>query len=134
MDRVQLAGINYQIHGRTVKFFGAKGVKLRDDLWEVNDVQIAPDSVMPAIRSCIADDVARGRGDSVAQLHLSATRAVILFLEGRLTHEHFVDVAEGTGYINIPRVMIDGRVLTVRIMPNPAYEVATADCFGVVLL
>jgi hypothetical protein len=31
-------------------------------------------------------------------------------------------------------VEIDGRKLAVRIMVSPVYELATADCFGVVLL
>lgn len=135
----QLNGVNYELDGNTINFFGAKGTKFDGGKWGINGllgdiwVQVNPDTMMPRIAECIADDVSSGNGDKVAQLQLGARQAVVFYLEGKLTREHLKHASEGADFIDIPNVDVDGHILTVRIQANPEYGVATADSEGNVL-
>ena len=92
--------------------------------------QVSPDSMMPQIRDIIASDVANGNGDKIAQLLLAPRQAVVFYLEGALTLDQLKASTEGIGFIEIPNVDIDGRSLTVRILEEAEYTVATADANG----
>lgn len=139
MATSQLTGVHYKLEGDTVNFFGAKGTKFDGGKWGINGllgeiwVQVDPDTMMPRITECIADDVSNGNGDKVAQLQLGARQAVVFYLEGKITREHLKRAIEGTDFIDIPDVDVDGRTLTVRVQENPEYDVATADIGGNVL-
>ena len=86
-----------------------------------------------AIRSCINSDVEDGNEDKLAMVLLAPSSAVVFYLEGRLTRRHLATANEGPDYIDIPNVDVDGRVLTVRILKELEYSVATADSEGNVL-
>lgn len=139
MATSQLTGVNYELDGNAINFFGAKGTKFDGDKWAINAlggnawVQVNPDSIMDSVRDCIAGDVEDGNGDKVAQLQLAPHQAVILYLEGVLTREHLKCAIEGTDFVDIPDVDVDGRTLTIRIQTNPEYDIATADSEGNVL-
>ena len=139
MATSQLTGVHYEVDGDTITFFDAKGTKFDGGKWGINGflgdiwVQVDPDTMMPRITGCIADDVSNGNGDKVAQLQLGARQAVVFYLEGQLTRQHLTKATEGPDYIDIPNVDIDGRSLTVRILKEPQYSVATADSEGNVL-
>jgi hypothetical protein len=139
MATSQLNGLNYVVDGQEITFFEAKGTKLGDDRWAINAlggslfVEVNPDSMMPAIHDCITGDVESGNADRLSMLLLAPRAAVVFYLEGRLTRQHLTKATEGTNYIDIPNVDIDGRKLTVRILQEPQYNVATADSEGNVL-
>lgn len=139
MATSQLNGVNYQVDGQAINFFGAKGTKFDGGKWGINgflgDVwfQVDPDTMMPRIGECIADDVSNGNGDKIAQLQLGARQAVVFYLEGKLTREHLKHANEGADFIDVPDVDVYGRTLTVRIQADPEYAVATADSEGNVL-
>lgn len=52
---------------------------------------------------------------------------------GLRPRDQLAKAAEGPGFVDIPGVVIDGRTLTVRVLAEPQYEVATADSDGNVL-
>lgn len=134
-----LSGVNYSLDGDTVQFFGAKGCKFSADRWGINAfgahtfVEVDPDSITPEIRALLKADVEAGDGDKVAQIQLGPRQAVVFFLEGAITRDQLAKAAEGVGFIDIPDVTIDGRTLTVRVLAETLYEVATADSTGTVL-
>lgn len=145
-------GVHYEVGSERARFFdieGAvldgqrcyKGLPTDDDgfLGAVISafaksmfIPVDDDDPMPSIRRCIAGDVANGKGNAIAQLWLRPSRAVTLCLIGVLTPKHFVEgkVVEGIDFVDIHDVQIDGRVLTVRVLRNPEYGVATADANG----
>ena len=139
MATSQLNGVNYEVDGQAITFFDAKGTKLGGDRWAINAfggglyVEVGPDSMMPAIHDCINGDVENGNADKLAMLLLAPRSAVVFYLEGRLTRQHLTTASEGPDYIDIPNVDVDGRSLTVRILKEPQYNVATADNEGSVL-
>lgn len=133
------SGLHWSLLTGKINFFGATGQKLNEKLWGINGfggdtlTTHAPESMMPRIRECIANDVANGNGDKIAQVQLGARQAVVFFLEGMLTCEQLQNAAEGFGFIDVPGVVIDDRTLTVRITANPKHKVATADILGNIL-
>lgn len=139
MATSQLTGVNYEVNGQAIAFFDAKGTKLGGDRWAINAlggslfVEVSPDSMMSAIHDCINGDVESGNVDKLAMLLLAPRSAVVFYLEGKLTREHLKHAIEGTDFIDIPDVDVDGRTLTIRIQANPEYSVATADSEGNVL-
>ncbi len=138
MATSQLAGLNYWHEGSSINFFGAKGVKLEQGRWAINAfhglmAEVAPSSIMDEVRECIRDDVDSGDGDKIAQLQLGPRQAVVFFLEGMMTPEDLSRAIEGPAFVEIPNVQIEGRSLTVRILPSPHYTVVTADKNGDVL-
>ena len=138
MATSQLTGVNYSLDGDTINFFGAKGTKLGNGKWAINAIanamfEVDPDSIMGKVHDCINGDVENGNGDKIAQLQLGARQAVVFYLEGRLTRTQLADSTEGPDFVDIPSVDIDGRTVTVRVLANPEYDVATADAEGNVL-
>ena len=139
MATSKLNGVNYEVNGQTITFFDAKGTKLGGDRWAINAlggslfVEVSPYSMMSAIRDCINGDVENGNVDELSMLLLAPRSAVVFYLEGQLTRQHLTKATEGPDYIDIPNVDIDGRSLTVRILKEPQYNVATADSEGNVL-
>ena len=139
MATSQLSGVNYELNGNTIDFFGAKGTKFDGSTWGINAfggnlwAAVSPDSIMDRVHECIAGDIEDGNGDKIAQLQLGPRQAVVFYLEGRLTREHLKGAVEGPEFIDVPNVDLDGRTLTVRIQENPQYDIATADSEGNVL-
>lgn len=139
MATSQLNGVNYAVDGQEITFFEAKGTKLGDGSWGINAfggsvyVQVEPDSMMSSIHDCINADIENGNGDKITILLLAPRSAVVFYLEGRLTRQHLTKATEGPDHIDIPDVDVDGRSLTVRILKEPEYNVATADSEGNVL-
>ncbi len=139
MATSQLNGVNYEVDGQEITFFDAKGMKLDGGRWAINAfggnlyVEVNPDSMMSAIHDCINGDVENGNADKIAMLLLAPRSATVFYLEGRLTRQHLTKATEGPDHIDIPDVDIDGRNLTVRILKEPEYNVATADSDGNVL-
>ncbi len=135
----QLNGLNYAVDGQEITFFDAKGTKLDADRWAINAMggdlyfEVTPSSMMPNVHGCISDDVKSGNDNKLAMLLLAPRPAVILYLEGLLTRNHLTIATEGPDYVDIPNVDVDGRSLTVRILKETNYNVATADSSGVVL-
>lgn len=134
-----VGGENYSLDGDTIQFFGAKGTKFGNGNWGVNafgagiDIEVDPDTIMPRVRGCIEGDVNAGNSDRVAQLQLGPRQAVVFYLEGGMTAAQLAHAAEGPGFVNIPGVQVDGRVLTVRVLDAAEHEVATADVNGELL-
>lgn len=129
-----ISSLNWSLDGGTIDIFGCRGAKMGAD-WLINILgslmaQVSPDSMMPQIRDIIASDVANGNGDKIAQLLLAPRQAVVFYLEGALTLDQLKASTEGIGFIEIPNVDIDGRSLTVRILEEAEYTVATADANG----
>ena len=138
MSISQLKGENYEIDGQAITFFGAKGTK-NDGHWAINALggnlycEVSPHSMMPTISDCINSDVESGNEDKLAMVLFAPRSAVVFWLEGGLTRQHLATASEGPDYIDIPNVDVDGRILTVRILKEPQYNVATADSEGNVL-
>lgn len=133
----KVESINWSIENGTINFFGAKGAK-HGKSWIVNAFlgimcEVEPDSMLPQIRDIIADDVKNGNGDKIAQILMAPRQAVVFYLEGVLTKDLLKQSVEGPGFIDVPNVQIDDRVLTVRILEHSEYTVATADADGVVV-
>ena len=134
-----ITGLNYGLDGETVKFYGVKGFKQDDSSWAIAYLggdklfQTSPESVIPDIRKCIEGDIEAGVDGKIAMLQVMPSQAVIMFLEGLILKEHFNTTTEGDGYIDIPNVELEGRKLTVRIVPSHKYIVATLDAGGVML-
>lgn len=138
MATSQLTGVNYEVDGKLVTFFDAKGMVFGKNSWAVNAlgdmmVEVDPDSIMDRVRSCIDNDVEAGNGDKIAQLQLAPRQAVVFYLEGMLNRDHLKKAVEGPNFIDIPDVDVGGRSLTVRIQGEPEHEVATADAEGNIL-
>lgn len=58
----------------------------------------------------------------------------LIVLVGKLTVDHLKKATELEGsVIDIPDVAVDDRIVTVRIIAEPTYTVATADSGGNVL-
>lgn len=87
-------------------------------------------SILPRIRKYIQNDVTAGKGHKIAMVQLAPRQAVVFFLEGMLTRKHFDAATEGSNYVDIPRVMIEGRSLTVRVRKDAEFTVATLDTEG----
>lgn len=139
MATSKLSGVNFAVEGTSVEFFDAIGAKLDRGSWGINAlgggllVEVEPDSMVEAIHDCINGDVENGNGDKVAMILFAPRSAVIFYLEGRLTRAHLASAIEGPDFIEISNVEFDGRILTVRILGKPEYNVATADSEGNVL-
>lgn len=137
-----VSGTNWSVSANVIEFFGVKGTKAQsgkfwainafgDDLW----FEVAPASIMSQILDCIEQDVATGSSDKIAQVQIGPCQAVVFFLEGKLTVDHLKKATEpeGLGFIDIPDVTVDDRVVTIRIIAEATYTVATADSDGNVL-
>ena len=138
MSAPQLKGVNFQIDAKEATFFGARGVRLSDSRWAINArgsvlAEVTPDSMLPEIRDCIKGDVDKGDEHKIAMVQLMPRQAVVFFLEGGLAREHFTNVNEGPNYIDVPKVKVEGRTVTVRIVQDAEFEVATLDAKGDVI-
>jgi len=71
--------------------------------------------------------------DQIAQVHLGMHYAVLLYLEGIITIEHFGRAIERMGFIILPDVEIGGRLVAVHILRTDEYLVATCDKVGNIL-
>ena len=62
-------------------------------------------------------------------------QAVVFFLEGRLTVAHLKHAIEPEdgAFIDIPKVAVEERVVTIRVIGAPRHTVSTADQDGNVL-
>lgn len=146
-------GVNYEVGPNRASFFGVEGMMMdgtprykglqidsggflggllaafADNMFVPVHGNVDP---MPVIRECIANDIANGNGDDIAQILLSPASAVTLCLMGVLTPDHFADgnVTEGPDFIDVLGIQIDDRVLTMRVLRNPEHSVATADAAG----
>lgn len=134
----QITGINFKIEGGLINFFGAKGFKLSETSWVINAIgdamfEVDPSSMMPAIHDCMEGDVNAGNEDKIAMVIMAPRSAVVFYLEGGITLQDLVKVREGYDFIDIPSVVIDGRLVTVRVTENTKYNVATADINGTIL-
>jgi hypothetical protein len=131
-----ISGANYSLDGNTIRFFGAKGTVFGNGNWGVNafgasiDIEVDPDSIMPRVLGCLQGDDNAGNGLRAAQIHLGPRQAVVFYLEGGMTSGQLAQAAEGPGFVDIPGVMVDGRMFTVRVLAEPEHEVATADADG----
>jgi hypothetical protein len=141
-DEETLRGTNWSVHQCEIDFFGARGRHdVGDQYWLINAfggslwVQVDPASMMPEIRNCIAQDAAEGNADKIAQVQLGPRQAVVFFLEGRLTVAHLKQAIEPEdgAFIDIPKVAVEERVVTIRVIGAPRHTVATADQDGNVL-
>ena len=132
-------GLNYSLDGGAIAFFGAKGMKRGPSSWAINaftdmiDCQVDPDSMLPVIRELVAADEAAGNGHRIAMLIMGPRQAVTFYLEGMITANHLNNTTEGAEYVDIPNVKFDSYTLTVRVVGDPEYSVATADEFGAVI-
>lgn len=127
--------LNWSLDGSTIDIFGCKGAKSGKN-WLINPfggslmAQVSPASMMPQIRDIIKSDIQAGNGDKIVQLLVGPRQAVVLYLEGKIELEQLKAANEGIGFIEIPLVDVDGRLLTVRVLQEPEYTVATADADG----
>jgi hypothetical protein len=137
MGMSQQHGVNYVIEGDSIEIFGTKGAKLERGTWALDFggflAEVDPDSMVEAIRRCIESDVKSGNSDKVSIILMAPRSAVVFYLEGRLTREQLEASTEGADFIDVPGVEFDGRNLTLRVLKDSQYNVASADSEGNVL-
>jgi|GEM_PF-2433989 len=136
-ESIGITGKNFSLDGDgTINFFGVRGRVCSSDSWIVRGIQIAPDSVMELIVSCLEADEQAGEFQRVKEIQLASPQAVVLFLEGVIKRENIQQATDGAGYVMIPEVNIPykgSKCLNVRVLESSVYTVATADELGTVL-
>jgi hypothetical protein len=144
MGTSTLNGLNFELgaKGTNITIFGQRGTII-GDTWYFNGIlgdvlvpSATKDSMLPAIQDCIQQDIEAGNEAKIAALQLAPLSAVVLFLEGVLTRDHFksaTETPETPETIEIDNVDIDGRRLKLRILKGSHYNVATVDAEGNIL-
>jgi hypothetical protein len=126
-------GINYSFQDAAVEFFGARGCIRGTDSWAINvrtrhiDLEIDARTTTGWIRERVQQAIHAGSGHEITQLRLGPRSAVFLFLGGGMTCDHLAHATEGDDFIEIPNVSLGGRTLTVRVVPEPKYEVTASS-------
>ncbi len=133
-------GTHYNVVGETVTFFGATGTDKGDGRWSLNlngankSVWVDPnDSITCLVRRCIKLDAKDGNAARVAMLLLSPSAAVKLWLENGWMIREQSAYAYAQGHVDFSEVEVDDDVLTVRVLEDSRYLVATADSDGNVI-
>jgi hypothetical protein len=125
-----VTGLNYSFRDPVIEFFGAKGCRSGADSWAINvrttriDLEIDARSTTAWIRERVQQAVRAGSGQEITQLRLGPRSAVFLFLGGGLRYEHLAGATEDDDLVEIPGVSLDGRTVTVRVVPEPKYDVS----------
>lgn len=135
-----IAGNNFSLESGIISFYDAKGMKNGPKNWAVNAIggdlmiEVDPDeSLLPSIQECIDADVKNGDGNKIAMLVVRPRTAVSLFLKDVILPRHLREATEVDDIIDLPKVPIRGRLLTVRIDPNADSTLATADATGAII-
>ncbi len=123
-------GRYFNVHGSSVKLFGDEGAVV-NGRWEIS-IPAGQIGVMGTILDCIQADVDAGNGKRLAQIQLVSHLALVLYLEGVLTDQHFDSADEWPGFIDVPHVLFYDRYLTVRIVQKElaVAGIVTADKDG----
>lgn len=135
-----IAGNNFSLQNGIINFYGAKGMKDGPKNWAINVemggdlmIEVEPDDLLPSIQECIDTDVKNGDGDKIAMLVVRPRTAVSLFLKDVILPQHLREATEIDDIVDLPKVPVLGRLLTVRVDPNTEFSIATADATGAII-
>ena len=135
-----ITGNNFSLQNGIIDFYGAKGTKTGPKNWAINAMggaamfEVDPDeSLLPSIQECIDTDVKNGDGDKIAMLVVRPRTAVSLFLKDVILPQHLREATEVDDIIDLPKVPIRGRLLTIRVDPDTEDSIATADATGAII-
>jgi hypothetical protein len=127
-------------------FFGRSGFLSQSGSWVLNPdpefvvnpmpvEEVAAEPFSPIVAEIFEGDEANGRADAIAYLRVSPIEAVWLALEGIITEGHIAPtdlLHQGLDerYIDVPKVTLAGRLVTIRVMEDNDTETWTLDSEG----
>lgn len=135
--------MNYRLLENGIEIFGLKGYDL-GKTWMVQfpdengpiPVEVQPCSVMEDIVAIVRGDIAAGKENKIDHILVSANGALILYLEGAITPQHFQQAHCANGIIDL-WVQVEGKTRKLRIVddeqnPHRMYT-ATIDRHGTIV-
>lgn len=120
-SNVLAKGKHFEVEPKEARIFDWQGQRLERGSWAVFFgfwVEVSADPVSPEIEAVVKTDIEAGKGSEIDHVLVSPGVAGVLFLEGRLTPEHFFKAQEGERSIRLSGIGFSGQEFDLLILPD----------------